>query len=122
MLCGSSALILEWATQESPWIFENPKLSELFQNCLFHFFISQCKQSGSYSGALNLSKNLSQGFYEFSKDCEASLKVLRYGLKFRQAPHPKRIEMIRGTPEVAEFSTEFPFFFQKSDNLRQAAV
>lgn len=122
MLCGSSALILEWATHESPWIFENPKLSDLFQNCLFHFFVDSSKKNGSYSTALALSKNLSHGFHEFTRDCEKSLKVLRYGLKFRSQAHPSRIEAIRQNPEVLEFIKEFPFFQANRDNLRQAAV
>jgi hypothetical protein len=122
MLCGNSALILEWATYESPWVFDNPKMSDLFQNCLFHFFVEDSKKNGAFSGALMLSKNLSQGFYEFTKDCEKTLRVLRYGSKFRAAPHEKRVQAIRNLPQVIDFAKEFPFFFSKEDNLRQAAV
>jgi hypothetical protein len=122
MLCGTSALILEWAISESPWVFENPRLSDLFQNCLFHFFVEDSKKRGTYSTALNLSKNLTQGFLEFSRDCENSLRVLRYGSQFKTAPHPTRMSSIRALPEVTEFSKEFPFFFERADNLRHSAV
>jgi hypothetical protein len=120
MLCGSSALILEWASFESPWIFENPRLSDLFQSCLFHFFVEDSKKRGTFSTSLNLSKNLSQGFLEFARDCEHSLKVLRYGARF-SSPHPARMASIRSLPELEDFSKEFPFFFEKSEE-RQSAV
>jgi len=122
MLRGVSATILEWAVHESPWVFENPKLSELFQNCLFHFFVDHSKKTGIFAECLNLSKNLSQGFYEFSRDCDASLKVLQYSARFKTEIHPKRLAALKASPEALDFMQEFPFFFQQKDNLRQAAV
>jgi hypothetical protein len=122
MLRGSSALILEWAYHEAPAVFGNARLAGLFQNCLFHHFIAESKKSGRFSQQLNLQKNLQAGFEAFAKDCEQSLRVLKYGGVFQSEIRPERRSFLQSLSEVQEFSQEFPFFFERDDKNCQAAV
>ncbi len=122
MLRGQSALILEWAFREAPWIFQNAALRRLFQNCLFHHFVAQERERGTLKTSLHLTKTLTIGFEFFATDCERSLKALAYGQRFVDSSSKARVEKLRSLTETQEFRREFPFFFERPDENCAAAI